>query len=366
MTPSKPSGKYVTNCWYAAAWTSEVTDRPFKRQLLDERVVMFRDGDGKVAALIDRCPHRLAPLSMGECVNGHIRCGYHGMEFDRDGQCVNIPGQSIIPPTAIARSFPVAERFNLVWLWMGDKALADEALLPGVRKHGAPGWAVIDQGYQLHAANFRIEIENLMDPAHTTFLHKQTVGNPAAKDEPINVKRVNENGENGIVAYRWLENTQPSPMDRQAMSFSGEAKVDRAQFFCFFLPSISLVEIVSMPSGLEHTDENMDKGLRTFSYKFLTPETEGSTHFFWLHVRNYRLGDTEWEQSLRVNLDKTYMEDNEMASAIQIEQEKTGVRQLTAIAIDRAPVMAIREVERMISAERSLAEAASGELLPVD
>lgn len=346
------AGKYVTNHWYAAAWISEIGERPFARQLLGEQVVMFRDGDGKVRALINRCPHRLAPLSMGECVNGHLRCGYHGLEFDGDGRCVNIPGQSMIPPTAKARAFPAVERYGLVWLWMGDKAKADEALLPLVRKYGAPGWGVLDQGYQRHAANFRIEIENLMDPAHTTFLHKQTIGNPAAKDEPVQVKRVEEHGEDGIVAYRWLENTPPSPFDRQGMVFEEGQKVDRAQFFCFFLPSISMVEIVSMPSGLERTEENLDRGMRTFSYKFLTPESEGATHFFWLHVRNYRVGDTEWEKTLRANLDKTYTEDNEMASAIQIEQARTGVRQMTAIAIDRAPVMAIRELERMIAAEQ--------------
>ena len=113
-------GKYVTNQWYAAAWSSEIAEKPFARQLLDERVVMFRDGAGKIAALIDRCPHRLAPLSMGECVNGNIRCGYHGVEFNADGQCVGIPGQSIIPQTAKARSFPAVERYNIVWLWMGN------------------------------------------------------------------------------------------------------------------------------------------------------------------------------------------------------------------------------------------------------
>lgn len=356
------AGKYVMNHWYAAAWSSEVADRPFARELLDNRVVLFRDGEGKVAALIDRCPHRLAPLSMGECVNGHIRCGYHGMEFDGAGKCVNIPGQSIIPPTAKARSFPAVERYGMIWLWMGDAALADETMLPTVRKYGEPGWAVLGDGYQLHGANYRIEVENLMDPAHTTFLHKQTVGNPNAKDEPVNVKRVDENGETGIVAYRWLENTPPSPFDRQGMTFAEGDRVDRAQFFCFFLPTVSMVEIVSMPSGLEHSDENMDKGLRTFSYKFLTPETESTTHFFWLHVRNYRVDEKEWEVTLRANLEKTYAEDNEMASAIQIEQQRTGVRQFTAIAIDRAPVMAIRTIERMIAAEQGVPEAAQPEL----
>lgn len=215
-------GKYVMNQWYAAAWSGEVTDKPFARQMLDERIVLFRQGDGRIAALTDRCPHRLAPLSMGDCVNGHLRCGYHGLEFNGAGDCVHVPGQAMIPPTAKTRSFPAVERYNLIWVWMGDRALADEALLPLVRKHGEPGWAVLDHGYQHHAANYRIEVENLMDPAHTTFLHKQTIGNPAAKDEPVNVKRVDENGRKGIVAYRWLKNTPPSPSTgRAARSATG-------------------------------------------------------------------------------------------------------------------------------------------------
>lgn len=355
----KSAGKYVTNHWYAAAWSQEVAEKPFTRTLLDERVVMFRDGERKIAALLDRCPHRLAPLSMGECVNGNIRCGYHGMEFDGAGACVNIPGQTIIPSTAKVRSFPAVERYGLVWLWMGDATKADESLLPMVRRYGAEGWAVLGGGYQRHAANFRIEIENLMDPAHTTFLHKQTIGNPAAKNEPVQVKHVEEHGEKGIAAFRWLNNTPPSPFDRQGMTFNEDQKMDRAQFFYFFLPSISMVEIVSMHAGQEKTEENMDKGMRTFSYKFLTPESEKATHFFWLHVRNYRVGDTEWEKGLRAGLDKTYIEDNDMCSAIQLEQEQTGLRQQTGIAIDRAPVMAMRELERMISAEHGVVEAAS-------
>jgi vanillate O-demethylase monooxygenase subunit len=366
MELPRSAGKFVRNTWYVAAWSAEVGDRPLGRTLLDERVVLFRDAEGGIAALTDRCPHRLAPLSLGECVNGHIRCGYHGLEFDAAGRCVNVPGQDIIPPTARVARFPAVERYGMVWLWMGDPALADEAQLPVVRKHGEPGWGLLDGGYQHHRANYRIEIENLMDPAHTTFLHKQTIGNPNAKNEPVKVKRVDEAGEKGIVAYRWLENTPPSPFDRQGMSFAGDEKVDRAQFFCFFLPSVSLVQIVSMPAGLEHTDENMDKGMRTFSYKFLTPESDGATHFFWLHLRNYRLGDAEWEGSLRGNLEKTYAEDLDMVEAIQREQERTGVRQLTAIAIDRAPVMAVKEVERMIAAENRPDEARVGDLVGAD
>ncbi len=338
--------RFIRNAWYAAAWEGDVADAPVARTLLDAPVVLFRDGEGQVAALVDRCPHRLLPLSLGECVNGNLRCGYHGMQFDRTGACRHIPGQDIVPPTARVQPYPVAVRYGLVWLWMGDPALADTAEIPAVRRHGEPGWAVLDQGYQLHECNYRIIVENLMDPAHTTFVHKGTIGNPAAEEKPVTVER---NGET-IRAYRWVEGSPPSPFDRQSRDF-GDAMVDRCQSFSFTAPGTSFVDISTMSAGLPKEDAAMDTGIRNHSYKFLTPETSATTHIFWLHVRNHRVGDTEFETRLRTNLETTYWEDNVVERAIQKEQERTGARQFTALAIDKAPVMAVRQIEARIRAE---------------
>lgn len=339
---------FARNHWYAAAWATEIGDAPVARQILGETVVLFRQPDGVIGALEDRCPHRLAPLSLGECADGGLRCGYHGMVFNGRGDCIGIPGQAIIPPTARARAYPVAERYGLVWLWTGEGA-ADEAKLPQVLGHGEPGWAVLDKGYQHHRANYRIEIENLMDPAHTTFLHKETIGNKAAKDIPVQVAQ----SDYGLKAYRWIENVPPTPLDQKSRDF-GDGRVDRQVAFHFELPATSFVDIAVIPAGMDRTDANlMHGGIRTFSYKFLTPETERTTHFFWLHLRNYRQADSGFDAGLRASLEKTFQEDNVMASAIQVEQERTGLRQKTAIAIDRAPVMALRMIDRMIAAEQA-------------
>lgn len=338
---------FVRNHWYAAAWSREIGEKPFARRILGERIVMFRAPDGTVGALEDRCPHRLAPLSMGECADGGLRCGYHGMVFDTQGQCIGIPGQDIIPPTARTRAYPAIERYGLVWVWTGVGA-PDMGRFPEVKGHGEDGWAMLDGGYQHHAGNYRIEIENLMDPAHTTFLHKETIGNRAAKDVPVQVAQ----GERGLSAFRWIENVPPTPLDQKSHDF-GEGRVDRRIAFNFELPATSFVDIAVIPAGMERSEGNlMEGGIRTFSYKFLTPETERSTHFFWLHLRNFGLGNQMLETMLRSNLEKTFTEDNEMVAAIQREQEETGLRQKTAIAIDRAPIMAIRMIDRMIAAEQ--------------
>ena len=338
---------FAKNHWYAAAWASEIGDTPFARRLLGEPVVLFRQADGRIAALLDRCPHRLVPLSMGVCLGGAIRCGYHGLMFNGAGACIKVPGQALIPPKARVRSFPVAERYGLVWIWPGDPGLADEAALPTLAKHGAPGWDLIEGGYQHHPSNYLNIVENLMDPSHTTFLHRQTIGNPLAAEAPVRMER----DETHVVAFKWLDNTEPSQFDRQVRAFSGAA-VDRGQFFHFFLPSISWVDIVTLPAGEARTDTARDRGLRTNSYKFLTPETERSTHFFWLHLRNYAVGDAAWSAKIRANLEQTYLEDREVEMAMQRAQDELGVRQLVNLEIDRAPLIALRMIERLVQAEQ--------------
>ena len=340
--------EFVKNLWYAAAWSREIVDRPFGRRLLGEPVVLFRQADGTIAALSDRCPHRLVPLSMGEVVEGQIRCGYHGMEFDGTGKCVHIPGQSIIPPKAFVPNYPAKERYGMVWVWMGDPALASEDSLPMLEKYDEPGWDVIDGGYQHHPSNYLNIVENLMDPAHTTFVHKQTIGISLASDEPVQMEKADDH----IVAFRWLKAIEPSPNDRQLMDFGGQ-KIDRGQFFYYYPPAISRVDISVLPSGLEPTDANLDKGLRTFSYKFLTPESASATHFFWMHVRNYKVGDQAWADRMRGILEFTFLEDKEIETAMQRSQEETGVRQYTALEVDRAPMVAVRMIERMIEAEKA-------------
>ncbi|VCU68049.1 Toluene-4-sulfonate monooxygenase system iron-sulfur subunit TsaM1 [Pigmentiphaga humi] len=342
-------GNYVLNHWYAAAWSSEIGAGPLGRRLLDEPVVLFRQADGSVAALADRCPHRLVPLSMGTCVEGRLQCTYHGLQFDGGGRCVHIPGQATIPPKASTRSFPVVERYGVVWIWMGEAERADPVRLFSISKHGQAGWDVIDGGYQRHPSNYVNIIENLMDPAHTTFLHSGTIGNPLAGEQPVATERTDDY----IVAYRWLENTSPSPHDRRRLNV-GDVPVDRGQFFYFHLPSTSRVETIVLPAGAPRdTDEQLCAGLRTYSYKFLTPETASSTHFFWMHVRNYQVGDDQAAAMLRAALERTYQEDLEIELAMQRAQEETGLRQLVSLRIDHAPVMAARMLAQMVEDERA-------------
>ncbi len=102
---------FIMNAWYVAAWPREVeAGKILARTICGEPMVMFRDELGAVAALEDRCCHRELPLSMGWIENGTLRCGYHGLRYDGGGRCVEIPGQSNIPPRVRVRRFPLVQR----------------------------------------------------------------------------------------------------------------------------------------------------------------------------------------------------------------------------------------------------------------
>jgi len=79
---------FIRNAWYIAAWADELGQKPLARRICNEPVVLFRDHEGRAAALVDRCCHRAAPLSHGELVPGGIQCGYHGLTFDGSGRCI--------------------------------------------------------------------------------------------------------------------------------------------------------------------------------------------------------------------------------------------------------------------------------------
>ena len=122
---------WLKNCWYVIAWEHEIGPGVlFARTVLNEPIVVFRAFKGALAALEDRCCHRHAPLSKGRLEGDCMRCGYHGLKFDGAGQCVEVPGMDRAPPQARVRSYPVRVHNAWVFVWMGDPAKADEAMLP--------------------------------------------------------------------------------------------------------------------------------------------------------------------------------------------------------------------------------------------
>ncbi|HZZ03918.1 aromatic ring-hydroxylating dioxygenase subunit alpha [Paraburkholderia sp.] len=336
---------FVKNAWYVAAWSNDVGRQLLARTILGEQVVLYRREDGTPAALVDRCPHKLAPLSLGELKGDHVQCGYHGMTFDCSGACVRVPGQQNIPPTARVRSFPLVEKYNAVWIWMGDPASADTGAIVDVPHYDDADWGIVDGQYLHFRSNYLNITDNLVDPAHTSYVHKKTIGNAAGEDVGVKV----EQGDSYVLAYRWINNAPPVPLVEKMADFAG--MVNRWQYYYLHLPSTSYVDFGSIDAGIEPTETNKDRGFRSFSFNFLTPETESTTHYFWLHLRNYHAHDAQVSEDVARLMTLTFDEDAVLLAYVQREQERTGVREYTRLGIDNAPVRIRKMVERLQAKE---------------
>lgn len=144
------------------------------RKIAGKRVVLYRKPGGELVAMADECPHRQAALSLGRKEGDSLRCMYHGMKFDASGKCTEIPGQDRIPPRACVRVYPVVEKDNWIWVWMGDPAQADQTLICSAVGPGHPEFNIRPSHIQI-AADYRLEIANLADLSHSSFTHSATI-----------------------------------------------------------------------------------------------------------------------------------------------------------------------------------------------
>lgn len=212
---------YPKNAWYVAATTAEVGREPLRRKLLGRQVVLFRQEDGQPVALYDRCPHRGYPLSEGVLVGDNIQCGYHGLQFGNDGCCKVIPSGGDMPPGLGVPSYPVAERWEWLWIWAGDPNLADEALLPdleGIYALGREGWHSETSVLLEPACNYLMPFENFLDATHITFLHHGMIDSGDVASQPLKMQVV----DNRVQVIRRIENELQPPLVMKTFGFEGD------------------------------------------------------------------------------------------------------------------------------------------------
>jgi vanillate O-demethylase monooxygenase subunit len=336
---------FIRDCWYAVAHSDEVGEALLARTVLGEDIVLYRASSGQPVALTDRCPHRLLPLSKGRRCGDRVQCGYHGLTFDAGGACVHVPGQERIPPAARVRSWPLTERYGLVFLWAGNAASANAGLLPALPKWDTPGWG-LSRGPRTHfASNYLAVLENLLDPAHTTFVHTRTIGGASAAEV---VPHTEERGDE-IIAWRWVENAEPVPLMARFGRFAGN--VDRWQYYHLTPPAFSMVDFGAVDAGAARDEAGRDAGFRIFSSAFLTPETATTTHYFWFQLRNFLPDDAAVSAELVRLYAATFDEDREILELIQRIESETGETSQVNIASDAGGTRMRRAVARRLQAQ---------------
>jgi vanillate monooxygenase len=339
---------FLYNAWYVAAWDHEVGRALLPRTLLSQNVVLFRTEDGAVAALEDRCCHRHAPLSVGKLVGSDVQCGYHGLLFDRTGRCVRVPSQSLVPPGAQVRSYPVVERHRWIWIWMGDAAAADAALIPDMHWHDDPAWRLA-AGDRFHVkCHYQALIDIQLDQTHSKYVHPTSLANDGAITTPALVRR--EGGR--IHGGRVMANSDPQPLMRRAADY----RLPRADVWIkwtYTPPCAVTFDTGIAEPGTGALEGDRSRGITIFNSHGSTPETERTTHYFWSTARNYRLDDAAADEVMREIRD-TFLEDVAMVEAQQRAIEAFPAAPAIDISADAPTIQARALVSRLIAAEQAL------------
>jgi len=221
--------------WYATCLSSELRGKPISRTLMDTPVVLFRDDQGRAAALLDRCPHRNVPLSLGQMVGGNLQCAYHGWQFSGDGRCQEVPGlcREDRGRGAQASSFAVCEQQGLVFVWAEPdvEPVGSPYELPTVGERGYLSvWEVVEAKAPVHAV-----IENALDVPHTAFLHRGLFRGSSERNRiTARVTRTDS-----MVQAEYIGEPRPAGLVGWLLAPGGGTVT---HFDRFFLPSVAQVE----------------------------------------------------------------------------------------------------------------------------
>jgi phthalate 4,5-dioxygenase len=177
--PGTAMGSLMRRYWIPAAFSTQIAKPdgpPLRVRLLGENLVLFRDTTGRVGLLDEKCPHRTASLFFGRNEQSGLRCVYHGIKFDVEGNCVDVPCVPQMSDTHRAnmqkqlaiKSYPCVERGEVVWTYMGPPEQKPE--FPDLE------WTLIppSQRYttrHVQECNWLQALEGGFDATHLSFLH---------------------------------------------------------------------------------------------------------------------------------------------------------------------------------------------------
>ena len=342
---------WLNNAWYVAAWDSEVDLAPLARTICGVPMAFYRKLDRSVVAMRDACPHRLLPLSMGMREGDSIRCKYHGLKLGPDGVAEEMPIRTDPVNKAICtETFVTHERHRFVWVWVGNKAMADPALIPDLWPCSAQDWT-FDGGYYHIASDYRLAIDNLMDLTHETYVHAGTIGQQEILEAPIETHVVDQD----VWVTRWMPDIAAPPFWSGALGSEGQ--VDRWQICRFMLPSSVMIDVGVAPVGAGASIDSHDQGVRGMVIDFMTPESETTHHYFWGMARNFQIEDSGFTARFRNQQGGVFLQDKEVLEAQQKSIRANPDLQLAAYRIDEGGVRARQIIARAIKAQQQEVQA---------
>jgi phenylpropionate dioxygenase-like ring-hydroxylating dioxygenase large terminal subunit len=343
----------LRNTWYTAAFASSLRPGELLAQtLLGEPLVFARDAHGQPYALLDRCPHAFAPLSLGKVLPGdRIRCPYHGLEFGSDGKCVHNPhGNGNIPPSAAVRRYPVVERHTMLWCWMGERE-PDASLIPD--------FGVLDDVADVHRStedvleldvHAELIVNNLLDLSHSPYLHEGVLGNEGTIAAKITV----EQSGNTVTVMREIEGAEIPGFFAPMLPTAPGELVTKTNRMRWDAPGALLNDADVGRIG--------DPASRTGTYgaHFITPVTAHSAIYHFVAVRkNPRPASEAQDRAIQTQISRvrrTAFETQDAAMIVaqqqRIDLALPGQLQQALLVVDQAAVRKERVMSALVAAER--------------
>jgi len=281
----------LINFWYPLARSEKLGITPLKVRALRHDFVLFRDSQGQARCLADICVHRNGSLAAGRVQKDCIECPYHGWRYDGQGACRRIPtlpDGAEIPAGARVDSYPVDERYGLVFAFLGDLPEAERPPILVAPEWEADGWTTITMEYHWPAHYERV-MENGFDATHAEFSHAD------ASDTAGSFKR------GGATRYTLTESTG---------AWDGGYTIDS--------PQLNLTQgYLGAVQGWAHMNFSLGDERGDFRfYYYVTPVDETACRRYLLHARNFQRGENMDAELVKTNW-KFEKEDRELLEAMR-------------------------------------------------
>ena len=351
---------FLRNSWYVLGWSNELdaAGGVLGRVIIGEPVVIWRDATGDLHAMEDRCPHRHAPLSKGRVEGTALRCMYHGMAFAGDGRCVAVP-LATSPPDIRVRTYPVVEKFDWLWVWMGDASRADEMLIPTAFGISDPDRPMRANSME-YDAHYQLVHDNLCDLSHVDFVHARTLQPATGARWSVTAPRVQMRGRS-VRFERWFEDTRlPSDPDQQ---------VDVWSAYDFAVPGIFIMHGSRFPAGTAaacggKAPVGITPIVENVEQQAVTPisATRTAYHYATGLVGNAPARTGELANRMDVVM-AAFTEDREMIEAQQKIWDQTPVEtSMYFLPQDKGPFMMRKMLQRLIDEEALLTTSSMAQL----
>jgi phenylpropionate dioxygenase-like ring-hydroxylating dioxygenase large terminal subunit len=263
--------------WTPIALSEELgRSKPLSFELAGTPVVLFRDAEGRPAALVDRCPHRGVKLSLGKLKDGCIECPFHGWRLNGQGAVTHVPWNPDAKlDTLRGWALPIRELAGQLWVFTDpfepptDEPQVNERLLaPGVR---ISGFSIVWRTHWTRA------MENMLDWPHLPFVHRNTIGRAMRNQSGGRMDVISERRPWGLHTHIQIDGRdEPATLD---LRWPNQMNLDLSSAGRFMMQAVACIPI----------DDRSTRMLLVMGRDFLT-----SSVFDWaFHWANSRIASED-------------------------------------------------------------------------